>query len=149
MLTRIQKIMDAKELSVSTFADEIGVKRPTMTHTMSGRNNPSLDIISKILERFQEVNSDWLLFGKGSMYKTLSSTQPGLFDQLENSGFPEEQNANFKKEQEKSVKLSAISFEEEKPLKKLKESDKKISKILIFFSDNTFETFLPEDNLKK
>ncbi len=149
MLTRIQKIMDAKELSVSTFADEIGVKRPTMTHTMTGRNNPSLDIISKILERFQDVNSDWLLFGKGSMYKTHSSIQPGLFDQLENSGFAEEQNANLKKEQEQSVKLSAISFEEEKPLKKSKESDKKISKILIFFSDNTFETFLPEDNLKK
>ncbi|MEI7677327.1 MAG: helix-turn-helix transcriptional regulator, partial [Bacteroidales bacterium] len=64
MLNRIQKIMDDKGLTVSSLADEIGVKRPTMTHTLSGRNNPSLDIISKILERFPEVSSDWLMFGK-------------------------------------------------------------------------------------
>ncbi len=148
MLTRIQKIMDEKQLSISAFADEIGVKRPTMTHTMTGRNNPSLDIISKILERYNEINADWLLFGKGSMYKNYTPTQAGLFDQLENVKSNSEEDSILKNEQEHSLKIPPVIFEEEKYSKKTNANEKKISKILIFFSDNTFETFIPEDKQK-
>lgn len=152
MLTRIQKVMDEKQLSVSAFADEIGVKRPTMTHTMSGRNNPSLDIVSKILERYQDINSEWLLFGKGGMYKGNLAQQPGLFDELEQKDTKDRKgdvSDMVKGDALKSPAVSSVVIEDDKYSKKSKDTHKRVARIMIFYSDNTFEIFLPEDNFRK
>jgi transcriptional regulator with XRE-family HTH domain len=55
-------------LNPTQFADEIGVQRSSISHILSGRNNPSLDIVTKILNRFKEVDSNWLILGKGSLF---------------------------------------------------------------------------------
>ena len=78
MNDRIQLILKTKNISASKFADEIGVQRSSISHILSGRNNPSLDFIQKILKRFADINSDWILTGKGSMY-----IQPDLFSNIE------------------------------------------------------------------
>jgi len=67
MVDRIQKIIHQKKLSSSGFADLIGVPRSTISHLLSGRNNPSLDFIMKVLDAFPDVNTDWLIKGKGNM----------------------------------------------------------------------------------
>jgi transcriptional regulator with XRE-family HTH domain len=152
MLTRIQRIMDEKGLSVSTLADEIGVKRPTMTHTMTGRNNPSLDIVSKILERYKEISSDWLLFGVGAMNKPNTPIQQGLFDQVSDSPLvaKSEEAPVYQTQREAPLKnMTAIAIDSENRTDKQKEAERKVSKILIFFSDSTFETFIPETTPKK
>ncbi|MBU0488628.1 MAG: helix-turn-helix domain-containing protein [Bacteroidetes bacterium] len=61
--------MDEKSLSPSQLADEIGIPRASVSHLLSGRNNPSLDVITKILQRFPDVSPDWLLLGTGSVYR--------------------------------------------------------------------------------
>ena len=43
-------------------------------HILTGRNKPSLDFVSKILTSYPELNSDWLLFGKGQMLKSSQLT---------------------------------------------------------------------------
>jgi transcriptional regulator with XRE-family HTH domain len=68
MNERIQLILKTKNISASKFADEIGVQRSSISHILSGRNNPSLDFIQKVLKRFPDINSSWILSGKGSMY---------------------------------------------------------------------------------
>jgi transcriptional regulator with XRE-family HTH domain len=75
MIDRITMLIKAKNLSAAQFADEIGVQRSSISHLMSGRNKPSLDLIQKTLQRFPEVSSEWLLFGKGEMVRELN-----LFD---------------------------------------------------------------------
>ncbi|MEI6747624.1 MAG: helix-turn-helix transcriptional regulator [Bacteroidota bacterium] len=75
MTDRISLLIKAKNLSAAQFADEIGVQRSSISHLMSGRNKPSLDLIQKTLQRFPEVSSEWLLFGKGEMVRELN-----LFD---------------------------------------------------------------------
>jgi transcriptional regulator with XRE-family HTH domain len=65
MKARILQIMESEGLSPSKFAETIGIQRSAMSHIISGRNNPSLDVLMKILETFPYVDSDWLLFGKG------------------------------------------------------------------------------------
>lgn len=67
MIDRIQKIIQQKKLSSSGFADMIGVPRSTISHLLSGRNNPSLEFIQKVLDAFPEINTDWLIRGKGPM----------------------------------------------------------------------------------
>ena len=61
---RIKKIIKDNELNSSTFASKIGVQRSSISHIISGRNKPSLDLVIKIISSFPYLSSDWLLFGK-------------------------------------------------------------------------------------
>lgn len=70
---RIMQVMTQKGLTSSQFAESIGIQRAAMSHITSGRNNPSLDVMKKILERFPDISADWLLMEKGPMTR---GTQP-------------------------------------------------------------------------
>lgn len=69
MKERIILLIRAMNFTAAQFADEIGVQKSGISHIISGRNNPSLDFVQKILQRFPEVNMEWLIMGKGSMIK--------------------------------------------------------------------------------
>ena len=145
---RILQIMEHEGLSSSRFAEAIGIQRAAMSHITSGRNNPSLDVLIKVLERFTYVAPDWLLFGKGEMRREQQPQSPDLFtNALENS--PEVQNSQEKRE-EMRVETPQIATKPtviEKVVCQEKPS-KLISKIMVFYSDNTFDTFVPEKNKK-
>ena len=55
--------MKLNNMTASSFADEIGVQRSSMSHILSGRNKPSLEFIQKVLIRFPKVSADWLIAG--------------------------------------------------------------------------------------
>ena len=83
MENRIQKIIDEQGLSLNAFAQEIGVNRSTVSHILTGRNKPSVEVLQKILKRFSKLSSDWLLLGNGGMHEKkatsdTSSTTPSL-----------------------------------------------------------------------
>jgi transcriptional regulator with XRE-family HTH domain len=69
MKDRIIKILDKENISAAKFADVLGVQRSSISHILSGRNKPSLDFVQRILQKFPNINSDWLLFGKGNIYR--------------------------------------------------------------------------------
>ena len=81
MIDRINLIMRAKNITASQFADEINIQRSGMSHIMSGRNKPSLDFVMRVLNRYPEIDTNWLLFGKGEMYKSANTQEP-----VQNSG---------------------------------------------------------------
>jgi len=56
-------------MTAAQFADEIGVQKSSISHILSGRNNASLDFIQKVLLSYPEVNMEWLMFGKGPLFK--------------------------------------------------------------------------------
>ena len=58
MENRIQKIIDEQGVSLNAFAQEIGVNRSTISHILTGRNKPSVEVLQKILKRFPELSSD-------------------------------------------------------------------------------------------
>ena len=64
LIDRIKKIISDNQLTNSSFADKISVPRSSISHILSGRNNPSLDLIIKILKSFPEINADFLLTGE-------------------------------------------------------------------------------------
>lgn len=78
MVERILLVLKVKNLSPSKFADEIGIQRSSMSHIMSGRNLPSLDLVMKIMNKFPDINPEWLMMGIGQMMK---STQIDLFEE--------------------------------------------------------------------
>lgn len=67
MVERIKTLIEKKRLTSSAFADKLGVPRSRISHILSGRNNPSLELVVRILDAFPEVRTDWLVRGKGSM----------------------------------------------------------------------------------
>ena len=57
VLNRIKKIIDDSNLTNSEFAEKIGVPKSSISHLLSERNKPSLDLITKISENFEEITS--------------------------------------------------------------------------------------------
>jgi transcriptional regulator with XRE-family HTH domain len=92
MVDRIQKVIQIKKLTSSKFADLVGVPRSTISHILSGRNNPSLEFLMKILDAFPDINTTWLVRGEGAM-QTVSNS---LF--REEDFLPDESEAQKSKE---------------------------------------------------
>lgn len=61
---RIQLIIKMNNLTSSAFADSLGVQRSNISHILSGRNKPSLDLLEKIILTFPRVNAHWLITGE-------------------------------------------------------------------------------------
>ncbi|MCX6333286.1 MAG: helix-turn-helix transcriptional regulator [Bacteroidia bacterium] len=69
MKERILQFLKTENKSSAQFAEEINVQPSSISHILSGRNNPSLDFIIKMLEKYKFLSTEWLLFGKGDMYR--------------------------------------------------------------------------------
>lgn len=69
MIDRIKQVIDYSQMSASAFADTIGISRSGMTHLLNGRNQPSLDMAKKILAKFPEISTEWLIMGMGEMLR--------------------------------------------------------------------------------
>jgi transcriptional regulator with XRE-family HTH domain len=77
MVERINLLLKAKNITARQFAEEIGIQPSGMSHIMSGRNNPSLDFVMKVVRRWPEVNINWLMLGKGEMYASVPLNAQG------------------------------------------------------------------------
>lgn len=58
---KIVTLIEALGFSNTKFADTISVSRPTISHIISGRNKPSIDIIQKIMAVYPELGYKWFL----------------------------------------------------------------------------------------
>lgn len=150
MIERIKKLMNKRGLTPSQFADEIGLKRSSLSHILSGRNNPSLDVVMKIKSRFEEINTDWLLFGTGTeVVKKEILTAPEVKKEASETkkGDIGQQFLSFetpKKEPSAKVTETQVSDFSQKtaPLAPKSESDSgKAIRLLVIYQDQTFESF--------
>lgn len=146
MKDRILAFLQNENKSYAQFAEEIGVQPSGISHILSGRNNPSLDFVIKMLHKYSSLSADWLLFGRGPMYKYVS--QPTLFDMEATTGRTEPARENrpsdtFAEASNASEGPETASEEEIIPGEKLLNQQRKISRVLFFFSDKTFTEYKP------
>lgn len=153
---RIEKIMLKEGLNSAQFAIEIGIQGSTLSHILNGRNKPSLDVLKKILNRFRTLSSDWLILGISPMYRTERNSQmPSLFESLDASDtLPDSSISNITDnfttnfeviQQKENLKIdsptqallnSAIASP-----KSVENSLRSVRKIIIYYTDNTFQEF--------
>lgn len=76
MVTRIRQLLDTKQLTPTQFADFIGVGRPVISHILSERNKPSLEVVQRIISAFPEISLPWLLSGVGDMLGEVTLIAP-------------------------------------------------------------------------
>lgn len=131
---RVKSLMQQKDLSPSAFADLIGVPRASISHILSDRNKPSLELIQKILRSFATINPYWLMFGEGKIEMPLEKVEAFI-------------TSKDKKDKEVEQKLG---IEENNPLKEpfseilpttKTNINKAVEKIIIFYADKTFDIF--------
>ena len=65
MVERIRILLESRQLTPTQFADVIGVARPIVSHILSGRNKPSLEVVQRILAAMPDLAMPWLLNGTG------------------------------------------------------------------------------------
>jgi len=127
---RLQKLLEYYDLSASGFATAIGVQRSSISHVLSGRNKPSLDFVMKLLHHFTEVSIEWLIDGKGSFPK--SEITPTPIQKPEEKTTPSQ---TQKREIETAIPPTISELTSEK------NEDKEIAKIIVLYSDGSFEAF--------
>ena len=71
MNTRLQQFLAAENLTQAQFADSINVARASVSPIIAGRNNPGYDFIINTMKRYPDLNVEWLLLGKGKMYRSV------------------------------------------------------------------------------
>ena len=142
MNTRLKQFIAAENISQSQFADTIKVVRASVSHVLSGRNNPGYEFIRAIMTAYPNLNMEWLILGKGRMYKDMSS---------EGNLFHEEPIHNDDQltlpEAEEFVQDVIIEPENstEKPTFTIINepqhvvNQRKVSKVIIFFDDGSYQ----------
>lgn len=141
MKDRIQQIIDQQTMTAAQFADTVGIQRSTLSHILNGRNNASTEIISKIHAAFPDLSISWLMFGEGNMKNTRQIKNQTLFDVFEPELSVSESNKKTVEE------ISTEKRQGNEPKAAVPDSflpktpERTIVKIMVFYSDNTFDTF--------
>ena len=67
-VSRLKQYLSSRSISVTQFADECEIPRPTASQLLAGRNKKVSDeIIGKIHATYPDVSVVWLMFGEGNM----------------------------------------------------------------------------------
>lgn len=125
---RLQMVMTYYDISAASFADAIEVGRSSISHILSGRNKPSLDFVLKIVQAYPEVELYWLLNGKGTFPNTPVAQNEQQYSAKETPAPASQSSANITATAEPSMAAADSG-------------SKKIKKIVIFYSDGSFEAF--------
>ena len=155
---KIELLIQTKKLSASQFADTLGIPRSSISHILSGRNKPSLDVVQKILIAFPEIPAEELLDDKRDLSisapapkvapSPIAST-PSLFDAVipgapesPKNNLPEQTivQSNLRRPRESSPKSSQPVVAAPTTTAHLA---KKIERVIIFYTDGTFTESKP------
>lgn len=148
---RIDAVMRHYKLQSKEMADLCGVQRTAISHILSGRNRPSVGFLSQLSEAFPELNTRWLLHGKGSMFTSVtsqnetnqsedSSSQKLSIDignqsvKVTSKAAADDQKGDTNVTSAQSSSLQELD---------LPSHQKEIIRVVLFYADGTFTTHIP------
>jgi len=173
IVSRLKIFMNSLDMTSSQFADSCRIPRPSLSQLLNGRNKKVSDeIVAKIHDSFPELSIMWLLFGEGTMVinsiNQFSEPQNTLFPDLHKAQTSYNQHDNNKDiSLENDIDISpnkitqplsdiigentaTTSRQQSQPSKspqtaiKLNpKENKRITNIVVFYDDNSFESFSP------
>ena len=159
MKDRIRQIMESQHMTQNEFAEFIGTTPATLSGIFNDRTRPTLNIVEAIKKKISDINTDWLIFGHGTMYRSENTTpeapvktpepvaQRDLFGNDPMIDFSQSspstpQNAPLSPSYPNSVRPTHLEFSRE-DLKKLDKQPRKVTEIRVYYDDQTWESFLP------
>ena len=164
MNDRLKQFLAAENISQSQFADTIKVVRATVSHILAGRNKPGYDFIKAIMQAYPRLNMEWMIMGRGKMYKSEDDISPVITQANETSFMPaaEELPLLFGNDSEEYDEINAPSYDSYSSLKQpqpqqRKESNstdtladaiqysgrqRKAIRVAVFYDDGTYQEFI-------
>lgn len=122
MNRRLLQFLQAENITQTQLADTLSVARGSVSNILAGRNKPGYDFLESLILHYPNLNLEWLVSGKGKMYHDGETGIPA-------ETFPQ---------QEDPAQLNL--FAPQSPV-----NNREISKIMVFFSDKTFQEFCPSE----
>lgn len=194
-VSRLKQYLNSRGISVTQFADECQIPRPTASQLLAGRNKKVSDeIIGKIHYSYPDVSITWLMFGEGEMesganietsgaklphdstlfnqhtsdIESDTAKEPNLFssqeiqqkktqeDKTSSDEFSFGQNTfSFSPEQPRNISTAPnipvennTMVQESKQITLTPEKGKSVTGIVVYYSDSTYESFVPDPDGK-
>lgn len=174
MKDRIRKVMESQQMTQQEFADFIHISPASLSSIFTGRTRPTIATVEAIKKSLPDVSTEWLLFGVGDMYinkekdsinegsdhcdqafkgnvnvggeptldfcaSSTASTTPQI---AEGDGFLD--SGNMSEQRRGGFRNGQDSDNYEKVVKNIDIKQRTITEIRIFYSDQTWETFVPK-----
>ena len=109
-------------MNAKQFADLIGVQPSSISHILTGRNKPSIEVLEKMLLTFPDLDIKYIISGQLSEVKVSQQNQEVVADE-----------DKYSSEKQKEEAISAESTE--KP---------DVERVMIFYNDGSFSEYLPK-----
>lgn len=80
---RFMQVLSYYNYSGYKISKEIEIfSEAKISHIKNGRNEPGLDLIAALLEKFPEINARWLILGKGIMLNIESESNQDVAEDM-------------------------------------------------------------------
>lgn len=142
MQERFKQLLEEKGLTATKFATLIKVNASAMSHILNGRSKPGFDVLDKIAQAFPDVNLNWLISGKGELFNTTTPkkekqtaipVQKSLFETAESEKTVDDSQPPVKSALSPETEIAAAMIQTP--------TTKKIKRVILFFSDGSFEDY--------
>lgn len=110
----------------------LGVARASVSHIIAGRNKPGYDFIESLVAHYPTLNIDWLITGRGRMYK---NSAPLLFDDSPSEPSIPSPVQQFDTAQPTRAEIRPSAV----PADNCPKTASNVSRIVVFYSDGRFK----------
>lgn len=161
MREKLLELMNREGLKPSQLAEILEINPAGISHILAGRNKPSFELLQKILRRFPRINPDWLLLDSNQIYRSETTNPvsgiPSGKTPTENNGMDNTLFGNASNDGSKagspgigstgSTVVSGSARGDQKIASNIPtaggHSNVGVKRIVIFYDDQTFETYTP------
>ena len=171
-VSRLKQFISYLNIPVTQFADSCKIPRPSLSQLLNGRNKKVSDsFLAKLHKEYPALNIVWLLYGEGEMLidnvaidRDKIAVQNSIKFNSESSGsfrsdinsvelnYPATDNGNDSTDRISDHKLSVLksAFDDKRKSEQNQEHEasvdtkKKIVNIIVYYNDNSFESFIPD-----
>lgn len=120
MNRRLLQFLAAENITQTQLAETLDVAKASVSNILAGRNRPGYDFIESLMLHYPALSIEWLITGKGRMYRSEADFAPG------EDGSP-------------APGASLLEVSATDNLRQITANQRKISSICVFFDDGTFQ----------
>ncbi len=143
MKEKLQILIQTEKMTPSELARKLDVNPPVISHILKGRNQPSYELIRKIITRFPQYNPYWLLGDSDTMYNNPSEIRADQSGATQHELFPA--TAERTDEEVSKSDISNVPDVPESPVgNNGQTAASEIERIIIAYKNGTFESLVPK-----
>jgi len=141
MEERILAFLKAEQLSSARFADIMNIQRAGVSHLLSGRNKPGFGFFEKFMQKFPTINIEWLISGRGKMYKEQANSpaEPQFVVKTQKSTEAPNLFSVYEEQAPPAPPTPVAEPSRNETAACLPPSERHIKKVIILYSDGTFD----------